>query len=122
MLHYLHARRTELGISSIVASGDSGGGNLCLALALKVKKEGKLDSLDGVFAQSPFIYSAHGHESRYPAELASLRSCEAGWVTGTFMDAIAWSLCEFCEEKSGAEREGGGEGEGDGEHNRATLL
>jgi acetyl esterase/lipase len=46
-------------LSSIVVTGESGGGNLSLATALKAKRDGYLDRIDGVYAQVPFIYGAY---------------------------------------------------------------
>ena len=40
-------------------TGESGGGNLSLATALKAKRDGRLDRIDGVYAQVPFIYGAY---------------------------------------------------------------
>jgi len=48
----------------VCAAGESGGGNLCLALALKAKAEGALWLMDsGVFSMCPYI------AGRWPAEV-----------------------------------------------------
>jgi len=52
-LQWTHANKEHLGISSIVISGESGGGNLSLAATLKAKQEGWLDEIDGVYAMCP---------------------------------------------------------------------
>lgn len=52
---WAHDNRDGLGISNIVISGESGGGNLSLATTLKAKGEGVLDMIDGVYAQCPYI-------------------------------------------------------------------
>jgi acetyl esterase/lipase len=49
------ARRADLGVGAIVVSGESGGGNLALAVALKAKREGWVDEIDGVYALAPMI-------------------------------------------------------------------
>ncbi len=54
-LQWTHENRAALGISKIVISGESGGGNLSLATTLKAKQEGLLDAIDGVYAQCPYI-------------------------------------------------------------------
>ncbi|MCP5035595.1 MAG: alpha/beta hydrolase, partial [Actinomycetia bacterium] len=54
-LQWTHANRDALGISKIVISGESGGGNLSLATTLKAKQEGVLDAIDGVYSQCPYI-------------------------------------------------------------------
>ena len=52
--------RDELGISTIVISGESGGGNLSLATALKANQEGWIDQIDGVYACCPYICGQYG--------------------------------------------------------------
>ncbi len=42
-----------------MVSGESGGGNLSLATALKAKRDGRLDQIDGVYAQCPYISNAY---------------------------------------------------------------
>ncbi len=66
---WAHENRETLGISSIVISGESGGGNLCIATTLKAKQEGWLDAIDGVYACRPYI---SGMYQNPPAELLSL--------------------------------------------------
>jgi len=51
--------RERLGISSIVISGESGGGNLAIATTLKAKKEGWLAQINGVYACCPYISGAY---------------------------------------------------------------
>jgi acetyl esterase/lipase len=65
----MHGQREGLGVTSIVVTGESGGGNLSLATALKASREGRLDHIDGVYAQVPFI--SGGYDAPNPA-LASL--------------------------------------------------
>jgi acetyl esterase/lipase len=62
--------RAALGISKLLISGESGGGNLALATTLKAKREGWLDRIDGVFAMCPYIYGGYANPA---AELLSLR-------------------------------------------------
>ena len=51
-----HERREELGCSSIITSGCSGGGNLATAVSHYAKQVGgPADMLDGVFACAPYI-------------------------------------------------------------------
>ena len=54
-LEWMHAHRDDLGVSKLVVSGESGGGNLTLATSLKAGQDGRLDMIDGVFAQCPYI-------------------------------------------------------------------
>lgn len=58
-LQWTFDHKNELGISSIVVSGESGGGNLSLATALHAKRDGRLEQIDGVYAQCPYISNAY---------------------------------------------------------------
>ena len=60
-LEWLSANREELRITDqICVTGDSGGGNLCIAVALKAMRAGRLDLLpSGVFSMCPFIDGNH---------------------------------------------------------------
>lgn len=46
-----------MGCETIVNYGESGGGNLCLALALKTVKEGRPELLDGSFCHCPEVHN-----------------------------------------------------------------
>ena len=63
------ANSEQLGISKVVISGESGGGNLSIATALKAKEEGWLDGIAGVYSQCPYISNLY-HDP--PEELLSL--------------------------------------------------
>ena len=54
-LEWLHANKAALGISTIIANGESMGGKLTLALGINLKRQGKLHLLDGLYAQCPYI-------------------------------------------------------------------
>jgi acetyl esterase/lipase len=49
-----------LGVSSIIVLGESGGGNLAIASAIKANKEGWIDNIDGVYAMAPMIFGFYG--------------------------------------------------------------
>ncbi len=66
---WTHANRDALGISHVVVSGESGGGNLCLATALKAKQERWINQIAGVYSCCPYI---SGTYSPAPPELTSL--------------------------------------------------
>lgn len=68
-LRWVQANRASLGLSTLVVSGESGGGNLTLATAIKAKRDGTLDAIDGVYAMCPYISGAYADP---PAELPSL--------------------------------------------------
>ena len=72
-LTWIHANRERLGITKIVLQGESGGGNLVLATAIKAKRAGQLDSIDGVYATVPFISGAYDWDEEHKRqELPSL--------------------------------------------------
>ena len=50
-----HAAELNIDAGRVIVAGDSGGGNLCLATALKLKELGKLDLIQGIYALCPFI-------------------------------------------------------------------
>ncbi|KAK2044913.1 alpha/beta-hydrolase [Colletotrichum somersetense] len=76
-VRWADSHRSQLGIDRIVLQGDSGGGNLALATALKAKKEGWLGAIDGVCAAMPYISNAyHMPEEWKLRELPSLVECD----------------------------------------------
>jgi len=68
-LRWMAANKSQLGVSKIVVSGESGGGNLTLATTLRAKRDGDIGAIDGVYAQCPYISGAYA--TPLP-ELASL--------------------------------------------------
>ena len=62
-LRWTHENREALGISKVVISGESGGGNLSLATTLKAKAEGVLEYIDGVYAQCPYISGVYADKN-----------------------------------------------------------
>jgi acetyl esterase len=85
-LDWMHARREDLGLASIVVTGESGGANLTLATTLKAKRDGHLDRIDGVYAQAPFIYG--GYDAPDPA-LPSLIENEGYFMSPTALTLMA---------------------------------
>ena len=81
---WVHANRERLGVSTIVVSGESGGGNLSLATALKANREGWIDCIDGVYALCPYISGMYANP---PAGLPSLR--ENDGYAGMFCSMMA---------------------------------
>ena len=67
-LHWMHANRDALGISTLTIAGESGGGNLSLATALKAKRDGHVQAIDSVCVWVPYI---SGIYARPEAERAS---------------------------------------------------
>jgi acetyl esterase len=54
-VRWVFANREGLGITHLIVSGESGGGNLTLTVTHKAKREGWLDEIAGAYAQCPFI-------------------------------------------------------------------
>jgi acetyl esterase/lipase len=75
--------KADLGVGNVVVSGESGGANLALAVALKAKRDGWVDGLDGVYAMAPMIASPWNK----PAELPSQREND-GYLISTRLLAI----------------------------------
>lgn len=70
VLRWLNASKDSLGIGErIVAAGESGGGNLTLAVAMRCKKEGRLDLLQGFFATCPYIAGSWPAREGKPGEI-----------------------------------------------------
>ncbi|KAK4501061.1 hypothetical protein PRZ48_006867 [Zasmidium cellare] len=86
---YIHAHKKELGISKIIIQGESGGGNLTLATALKANREGWIDSIAGVYGAVPVTSGGYGWPvERQLAELPSLVECDGYFLNNKTMDAM----------------------------------
>jgi len=72
-LAWTHANREKLGISKLLITGESGGGNLALGMALRSQRYGTLGSFDGVYAFCPCIA---GPEIWTNRSFASLNECD----------------------------------------------
>ncbi len=59
----------SLGVSKVIMSGESGGGNLSLAVGLKAKQDGWVGDIAGIYAQCPYISNLY---HKPPDELPSL--------------------------------------------------
>ena len=81
-LEWMHAKRDDLGVSKLVVSGESGGGNLTLATTLKARQDGRLGTIDGVYAQCPYISGAYASP---PPELASLHENDGYFLASDLM-------------------------------------
>jgi len=85
-LQWTFDQKASLGISKIVVSGESGGGNLTLAATLKAKKEGKLEQIDGAYAMCPYISNAWANKI---PELPSLYENDDYFLSCSMMGACA---------------------------------
>jgi acetyl esterase/lipase len=54
-VRWVYANRAVLGITHLIVSGESGGGNLTLTVSHKAKREGWLHEIAGFYAQCPYI-------------------------------------------------------------------
>ena len=85
-LRWFTAHLDELGASNVVVTGDSGGGNLALAMAIKAKREGSPAEIAGVYAQCPYIHGAWADAS---PDLRSLRENDKYWLSGDQFPVLA---------------------------------
>ncbi|MCU4186565.1 alpha/beta hydrolase [Acidiferrimicrobium sp. IK] len=85
-VRWVHAHRDELGIGKLLVAGESGGGNLTLAVTHRARREGWLDAIDGVYAQCPYI---SGMWAAPPAELPSLRENDGYFIGCGIMALMA---------------------------------
>ena len=67
-LKWVHASAAELNIdaSRIICAGESGGGNLTLATGLRLKQEGALNLITGLYALCPYI-AGQWPQERFPS-------------------------------------------------------
>ena len=67
-LRWMSDNREQLRVTKIVVSGESGGGNLSLATALKANRDGTIGQIAGVYAQCPYISNAYAtRDPRLPS-------------------------------------------------------
>lgn len=84
-VQWTYSNRERLNVSSIVACGESGGGNLAIATALKANAEGWAHQIDGVYAMCPYI---SGQYAEPPSSLPSLRENDGYLLDGPMMSAL----------------------------------
>jgi acetyl esterase/lipase len=78
--------REALGVSTVIISGESGGGNLSIATALKAKRDGWIEEIAGVYAQCPYISGSYADP---PAALVSLFENDDYFLSVENMGALA---------------------------------
>ena len=84
--------RAELGVGNVVVSGESGGGNLALAVALKAGREQWQHRPDGVYACAPMIASPWDKPAALPSQRENdgyLISCALLSIMGDLYDPSA---------------------------------
>jgi acetyl esterase/lipase len=77
-VRWVATNRAELGVAHLVVAGESGGGNLTLAVPHKAKREGWLHEIAGVYAQCPFISNRWLEQ---PDDLPSLRENDEYFIS-----------------------------------------
>ncbi len=85
-LQWVSDSKSRLGISKLIVSGESGGGNLTLATTLKAKRDGRIDQIDGVYAQCPYI---SGMYAQKPRDLMSLHENDDYFIGCALMAVLA---------------------------------
>ena len=85
-VRWVHANREDMGITHLVVAGESGGGNLSLATALKANAEGWVDKIAGVYAMCPYISGLYANP---PEELPSMIENDGYTVNISMMGALA---------------------------------
>lgn len=69
-LEWINDNKASLGVGErIIVSGESGGGNLSLALTMKCKRDGKLGLLHGCYALCPYIAGKWPQRAGKPGEI-----------------------------------------------------
>lgn len=86
-LKWVNDQKETLGISKVIVSGESGGGNLSLATTLKAKKENALHLIDGVFAQCPYISNQYAEPDK--SNLPSLLENDKYVINVEWMNIMA---------------------------------
>jgi acetyl esterase/lipase len=85
-LRWVIDNKATLGISQLIISGESGGGNLTLATMLKAKRDGLIDQVSGAYALCPYI--SNGYATR-PSELVSLYENDGYFLSCRMMAGLA---------------------------------
>ena len=95
-MKWVYENKKDLGISKIIVSGESGGGNLSIATSLKAKQDGISNYIDGVYAQCPYISNLYGKGN---TELKSLTENDTYFLRGDMLGLMA-SLYDGIESKN----------------------
>ncbi|KAK5113828.1 hypothetical protein LTR62_003212 [Meristemomyces frigidus] len=89
-IHYIHSHRAEFNARNLVLQGDSLGGTLVLSAAIRAKREGWANKIDGVYAHSPMLSNAYTWtEERKARVFPSLIECDGYVVDVEYMSYAA---------------------------------
>ncbi|MEM7097748.1 MAG: alpha/beta hydrolase fold domain-containing protein [Pseudomonadota bacterium] len=83
---WIAQHKSELGISHLVISGESGGGNLSIATTMKALQEGWVNKISGVFAMCPYISGVYADP---PGNLLSLTENDGYLLSCEMMGGLA---------------------------------
>jgi acetyl esterase/lipase len=69
-LKWVHANATSLKIDTkrVIVAGESGGGNLVLAVGMKLKQDGELGLIQGIYSLCPYI-AGEWPQSQFPSSI-----------------------------------------------------
>lgn len=85
-VRWVNQNKRRLGVSVVVTSGESGGGNLAIAAALKANQGFEGDQIDGVYALCPYL---SGQYVDRPAALVSLFENDGLPIAPELMSVLA---------------------------------
>lgn len=114
-VRWLHENANELGIDAdrIVIAGESGGGNLTIASGLKLKQDGDIGMISGLYPLCPYI-AGHWPQDHLPSSeenngiLIGLHSNRGAMAYGIealeAKDPLAWPLFSSVDDVAGFPR------------------
>lgn len=91
VVDWAHSLKAELKGRNVFLSGDQAGAGLSCAAAIELLRKGKMDHLDGVFAQFPLLY---GNYDALPAFLPSIVQND-GYLVGANQLTVCSSLYDL---------------------------
>ena len=88
---WIDAHKKELGISHVIAEGESGGGNLSIATTMKLIRDGKGHIISGTYALCPYISGMYdASPEKLAEELPSLLEFDGYFLSTRGCDLTGW--------------------------------
>mmetsp|Transcript_2350 Transcript_2350/g.4773 ORF Transcript_2350/g.4773 Transcript_2350/m.4773 type:complete len:417 (-) Transcript_2350:338-1588(-) len=113
-LEWVNGHKPQLGISAVIMNGESSGGNLCIAAAIKAMREYKHELVDGIYASAPEVYGKWGEDvadsvKRFPSLAENdgylnrvIHGVPLGWLYSRDYDnPLAWPYAATKEQLKG---------------------
>merc|ERR1712078_414493 len=100
-LQWVYDNKSSLGYSKLVISGESGGGNLSIATALKAKQEGNIAQIDGVYCMCPYIYGNYGVRLPSLSSLTEHDGCDGNDVRSVGQECAESSCMALLRDGNG---------------------